>query len=262
MLNNRGGHKAAMKTTPDPLLEPLRAAASGGDAEWQAFLEAAEPAMRRLARMGCRHRPDDSSEVYVRMVETLARNDRHVLRTFEGRCSVRSFLFHVMRSCRAGAFRARLGRRRPPTGLSALESRVYLAVYFDGYTPREAAHVLGIEADVVQQALVRIRSKVDRSTLMAARTVAHGVQAIMEPDDELASDPDPEQRVLAAEQLSRLRAALRRLPPGDRDVVAHELSGGNVMEYARCNGVGKSSLYRRVHAIRDVLRADIEGTAA
>lgn len=259
------GHAASCN--PDSSAHPC---ASGGAPPPAAALlaahmdaiRAAMAAVCRSLRLSRAEAEDFRGVVWVRLLE----NDCAVLRKFEGRSSVQTFLVSVIRRLLLDYRIAAWGKWRP-----SADARRHgdVAMHLERLVFRD-----GIPFDQALQ-IVRHRHAVaasaeDLGLLLACLPLRP--RRTMVADDELAAVPaagsDPEERVLRLEArrvLAALGRTTARLALRDRHMLALRFAGQQRPgEIARGFGLDRKAVYRRFEAILLRLRADLrrEGITA
>lgn len=222
--------------------------------------------IEELARSLCRRYALDGDEadgfvssVMVRMLE----DDAAVLRKFQGRSSLRTYLAVVIARIYHDHRTARLGRWRPSAASSRLGPAGILldaCLNRQGYTLEEAVRVVASRDDVDE----------DEATLReyAARIPRRGRRVFVtaETAATLPAAGDPESMLLEGEaddDLQRARDALERavagLPDQDRVMVRlHYWEGLTIAAIARVLRLEQKPLYRRMEMALRRLRASLE----
>ena len=202
--------------------------------------------------------PEQESELesFVRL--RLLEDDFRVLRRFEGRSSLRTYLTIVVQRLWLDYRNHALGRWRASATASRLGPAARLLeelVYRDGFTFAEAAQVIASRgfpigeaelAELWRAMPLRRPHRLQQGTSDEAREV---------PDPA----PDPETRTLRAEAATRLErvlvAALRELPPTDLLLVhLHFSEGVSLLALSRLWAQPYKGLVRRLDALLRELR--------
>jgi RNA polymerase sigma factor (sigma-70 family) len=189
--------------------------------------------------------------------ERLIDDDYAVLRKFQGRSALSTYLVSVLTHLFADFRNARWGRWRPSAAarrLGPTAIRLEQLVYRDGLPPRQAVEFLRSAGDATGPELARILSVVPPRWL--AREVsldaAGGAAATDQADDGLWATE-------RASELARTRAALDEALAGESEedrVVVHLCfwDGMSVADVARALHLDQKPLYRRLDAIKARLR--------
>jgi len=225
------------------------------------------PLVERLCRFFCRGSrmaaedvDDFVSEVRLHLIE----DDYGVLRRFEGRCSLPTFLTmtiqHLLfdhRARRWGRFRASRAARR----LGAMGVRLETLLLRDGKSPAEAAAALTAEGYTVTAAdAERIAAQFPKRRLHALEI---GMDDVDDHDPALAAGGDRADAGVAARErhaVSRtvgdaMRDAMQDLPAEDRTILRLYFDAGmSVADIARSMAFDQRPLYRRISRICGVLR--------
>lgn len=99
-----------------------------------------------------------------------------------------------------------------------------------------------------------------RKNLIEGTPIASGADGASEEDPRLADERwDPEAATLAVDRRRRLRAAVRSLPLGPRQVLTLTLEGLPQREIAEVLGISEGNVAVRVHRARKALRRALEG---
>ena len=235
--------------------ELLRAVKSGDEVAWQAFvreysgyiLSAIE---RRLFGLG----DDDVRDVYVDILADLRGNG---LRRYDGRSTLKTWLFVVSDRRAIDRLRAKRGRVRDPAGvagLSAFDAAVFRLFYVDGLSLGGLIAALeskgeNVSTGDVSDAVMRIEQAVDPRYLKRlshdryARR-QHGQRAKdleylvreRERHRSLARSAAPDEALIASEvrDISKRVVALRaRLDAEQREVLALKFDDGLTAEQVR-----------------------------
>lgn len=225
------------------------------------------PLVERLCRFFCRGSrmaaedvDDFVAEVRLHLIE----NDYGVLRRFEGRCSLPTFLSmtiqHLLFDHRArlwGRFRVSRAARR----LGAMGMRLETLLLRDGKSPAEAAAALTAEGyEVTAADAERIAVQFPKRRLHALEV---GMDDVADSDPGLAAGGDGADANVAARErdvVSRavgdvMREAMQDLPAEDRTILRLYFDAGmSVADIARSMALEQRPLYRRIARICGVLR--------
>jgi RNA polymerase sigma factor (sigma-70 family) len=221
----------------------------------EALLVANVPLIERLGRAACRGSnmnaadvDDFLSEVKLKLVE----NDYAALRSFQGRCSMATWLALVVQrqllDFRAhiwGRFRASAEARRIGETAVRLESLIVR----DGMRIEEAVEALRRSgSDVTLVGAERIVAKLPRRRPQPVRVPLDDLDADRSlPRVEMAtSDQASASRTISAE----IRTAVAGLDPNDQVLLQlHFAAGMPIAEISRSLGVPQQPLYRRLRAL-------------
>lgn len=203
---------------------------------------------------------DFVSEARLHLIE----DDYGVLRRFEGRCSLPTFLAmtiqHLLfdyRARRWGRFRASQAARR----LGPMGVKLETLLLRDGKSPAEAAVALTAEGYAVTAVdAERLAAQFPKRRLHALEIGMHDVD---DRDPRLAAGGDSADAGIAGRErlaVSRtvddaMRAAMQDLPAEDRTILRLQFDAGmSVAEIARSMALEPRPLYRRIPRICGVLR--------
>ncbi len=214
------------------------------------------PLVERLARSACRGwrmSAEDVEDFVADVKLKLVDRDYAVLRAYEGRCSIATWLAVVIhrqlldyRVHVAGRFRASAEAQR--MGPAAV--RLELLLVRDRKPIEEAVEVLGLGGEVMT---------LSQAEEIVAKLPRRVPRAVPVPLDALeAEPPGPErdagsasERAAAARTVSdTLRAAIAGLPAQDQTVLQLLfVAGMKVADIARALGLGQQVLYRRIRVL-------------
>lgn len=203
---------------------------------------------------------DFSSVVMVRLVE----NDYAVLRAYEGRSSLATFIGIVVQRMLLDYRNHEWGRWRPSTEarrLGALAVELEQLLHRDGRTFDDAFRVLAAKHDTITrqslQALAdRLPSRAPRPCAVPLDEDLPGVVADTGADS-FASD---RQRV-AEEVSSLMNEAIEKLPDDDCLILQLRFQEGmTVAQIARALGHDQKLLYRRIERCLRDIRRELEST--
>jgi RNA polymerase sigma factor (sigma-70 family) len=224
--------------------------------------------LRKVAEITCRRNSvwgDDAEDFAAVAMMKVIENDYAVLRQFEGRAELRSYLATVVVRRFYEWARERWGRWRHSARaeqLGPVAKHLEALVYRDGCSLREAIEVLRSRGGLAQ-------SDGELARMFAQLPVRphHGraSPALME---ELPADDAADGEVLDAERDGRCREvmevlfrALSRLEPEDQVLVRGRYAEGrSVADIARALSREQMPLYRRSERLRNELRAFMEGS--
>ena len=232
-----------------------------------AVFEAHRAWIQKVAEITCRRNcvwGDDAEDFAALAMMKVVEDDFAVLRQFQGRSTLRTYLATVVVRRFCEWTRERWGRWRHSARARQLgETARHLEalVYRDGYTLHQAIEVL------------RSRGTLEESDGEAARLFAqlpvrgpHPGKAGQAPLDGLAAPGGADGAVLDAERdrqrarvVELLAAAVSRLPPEDQVLVRGRFGEGrSVAEIARALRCEQAPLYRRSERLCAELRAYLE----
>ena len=220
------------------------------------------PAIERItAFVTRRHRAasDEAQEFSSYVHEKLIDNDYEVIRRFEGRSRIETFLvtvisnhFHDFRNREWGKWRPSAAARRG--GPVAIQLERYLVR--DGLPFDQAAEVLSRNHGVVlgRDELERIAATLP--VRFRRRTESEDVlQDAPAPDRADRAVLDDERRVLWDRIMKVLGAELAKLPPQDAQILAMKFEdGAKVSEIAATLRIGQKPLYERLKRLLKRLR--------
>jgi RNA polymerase sigma factor (sigma-70 family) len=212
----------------------------------------------RRSRFSQQDAEDFASCVKIKLIE----DDYGVLRKFEGRCKLHTFLGvtiqnlakdyrdHIWRKHRASAEAKRLGE---------VAERLEMLLVRDGYTFDEACQILRInqKVDMSVAELADLRAKLPPRTGWH-KVGEEGLQG------EAAQDPRPDQELQEKEREVKLRRVLmgvhRALSTLSKDdqLLVKKRTRFSVAEIARIDKVEQKPLYRRLEKIYKALEKALE----
>ena len=163
----------------------------------------------------------------------------------------------------------------PSEAFEALYRRAFPRVYGDVATLlRDRAAAEDVTAQAFERAYrKRLSFRASRGTQEAwlfgiARNAAldelrrRKRRAVLETDPEDVHEPDADEQVAAAIRREVVRAALGRLAPGERELVALKFAGGlSNEEIGRVLGISASNAGTRLHRTLEKLRRDCDEDA-
>jgi RNA polymerase sigma factor for flagellar operon FliA len=214
----------------------------------------------RGSRMAAEDLDDFVSEVRLHLIE----NDYGVLRQFEGRCSLPTFLSMTIQHLLFD-YRTRLwGRFRPSQAarrLGAMGVRLETLLVRDRKPPAEAAAVLTAEGYSVT--VGDVERLAAQFPTRKPRALEIGMDDVDDHDPGFAAGADGADAGVAERErlaVSRtvgdaMRAAMQDLPAEDRTILRlHFDAGMSVADIARSMALEQRPLYRRMSRICGVLR--------
>jgi RNA polymerase sigma factor (sigma-70 family) len=219
-----------------------------------------DEAVRFVAR---RHRlsPDDTDELAAAARLKVLERDYEVLRRFEGRSSIRTFLVRVIHRHFLDLRNARWGKWRPSARARRLGP---LAIELDGLVTRDGVTVdeaiewlLVKKVGVTREELENVAGQLPQRS--RRRFVQQLVEAIGDQyEDDLIRAIDRRSTARRIEQA--LQAGLDRLEPRDRRLLRMRFQRGlPVSRMARLLDQPQQALYRRFDTVFAVLRSEFEG---
>lgn len=233
----------------------------------RALFEAHRPWIQKVAGITCRRNSvwgDDAEDFTSLALMKVVENDFAVIRQFQGRADLKTYLATVVVRRFYEWTRERWGRWRHSARaeqMGELARDLEALVHRDGYTLREAAEVLRSRGrtEASDAELARIFAE------LPARTPHHG-KAQTEPLDRVESDDSPERDVEARETESRCREvmdvlfrALAVMQPEDQVLVRGRYGEGrSVADLARVLKTEQAPLYRRTEKLKGELRQAME----
>jgi len=245
-----------------PATPPMRSAA-----DCREWIEANFPLLRHLVRLVCRTggvRPCEEADFMGAVFVKLVDRDYAVLRQFDGRSSIRTFLYTVMRRHLLDWRDAKWGKWRPSARARQMgDAAVHLErlTLRDGFPVCDAVRILATQP---QWGL----SSSDLRGLHAQlpRRAAHRPQEVpLDPDVRSApdrADADVERRDLRCEARKAgadLTAVLAALNDDDRRLLRMRFQDDmSVADIALAIGCDPKRLYRRFGAVLRRLRARLE----
>ena len=239
-------------------------ALESGDCE--RLLVASLPLVEQLSRFFCRGSrmtAEDVEDFIAQVRLHLIENDYAVLRRFEGRCTLPTYLAMTIQHLLLD-YRARLwGRFRPSHVAKRLGDaavKLETLVVRDGKSLAEAAAQLTAEGHPISAAEAeRLVQEFPKRKLRAVEVDFEDTALT------LATDSDVEANVASRERgaVSRLvgeemRNAMQQLPAEDRTLLRLYFDAGmSIADIARSMGIEQRPLYRRMPRICDVLRGKL-----
>ena len=236
--------------------------------EARALLVDSLPLIDRITRSICRRSGIDhpESEDFASVVRLkLVENDYAAIRSFEGRCSLSTWLMVLARRVLLDYRNHRWGKWRPSaeaTRLGAAATLVERVVRRDGGSIEDAARLIR-EEQSIEMSEAEIESLLARLPARTPRPHEEPLGVAAEGRD---PSPNPEAAVLSAEagRLSQhasriLSEGLARLAAEDRLLVRMRFFDGlPVPRIARATGADQRRLYHRISKIGDELRIALE----
>jgi RNA polymerase sigma factor for flagellar operon FliA len=217
--------------------------------------------VRSQARRGGLSDEDrEELESYVRL--RLVEQDYAILRRFEGRSTLRTYLTIVIQRLYFDFGNRNWGKWRPSAQarrLGPLAEALEGLLYRRGLSFDDACRLLLAEPEWGKPTRRQIAELADHLPRRPSRRAA---PAGASPCDEADQAPDPEhvavRRDMAATVGGALAAAFRRQPARDRLILRLRfVEGLSVPEIARALAVPAKPLYKRIEGLLAVLRADL-----
>jgi RNA polymerase sigma factor for flagellar operon FliA len=203
---------------------------------------------------------DFASHVKLKLIE----DDYAILRKFEGRASLRTYLTIVIERLYLDYRISAWGKWRPSAEARRLgEVGVLLErlVTRDGYAVEEAYevivtnHKVGLSRADFEKIAARLPSRTQRR--FEGDDVLEGLPSQERPADEIAADAD--QRAAGARVSAALQRALQKFDTQDRLILAMKFVDGRpVSEIASALRLEQKPLYRRLDRLLAELRTDLE----
>lgn len=234
-----------------------------------ALFEAHRMWIQKVAEITCRRNSvwgDDAEDFAAVAAMKVIENDYAVLRQFQGKAELRTYLATVVVRRFYEWTRGRWGRWRHSTRAEQLgETAKHLEalVYRDGYTLREAIEVLRSRGTVAESdaELRRLFARLPLRT-------PHRASAHHPLPDGIVSGDEADGPVLDAEREERCKGvmevlfrALARLEPKDQILVRGRYGEGrSVADVARVLRCEQMPLYRRSERLRNEIRAFMEAS--
>jgi RNA polymerase sigma factor (sigma-70 family) len=226
------------------------------------------PHIEKVATHACRKRgfsPEDTEEFVSLVNEKIWENDYAVLRKFQGKSSLKTYLTVVIERLCLDQLNHLRGKWRPSAEaerLGPLAIQLETMLYRDGIPLDRACQILltnhHVEASL--QELQDLADKIPHRNPLRPR---------IESDEVLKACPsgtlNPEEEALIKEKRKRcleifgfLRAARAKLSPEDDHLITLHSSGLSVAQIARKLGLEQKPLYRRLEKIYAALRQELE----
>ncbi|MEM7586298.1 MAG: sigma-70 family RNA polymerase sigma factor [Acidobacteriota bacterium] len=268
---------ASVELTDDDLLEAFR---RHDPRSWNLFLTRyAGRIIGQLRALGLDR--DDAMDCFVFVCERLAEDQFRRLRQVRAtgqRGELVPWLRRVVKHSAIDWGWTRHGRRRlfrSVSELSELDQRVFQLHFWAGLGPAsmletlrtEGRHELGIEQ--IFEALERVLECLDAGQRWRLLSQLAGRRSMSRLGDEgsgltpgwepTSAEPDPEQRVLGAEQHRLLERALGELPSRERLILRLRYDDGlSLPEIAKLIGLGLTTVKAALRKGRESLRATLE----
>lgn len=235
--------------------------------EMRRLLEVNIVLVERLSRFVCRNKlhPDEVEEFASSVKLRLVENDYAILRKFEGRSSLPTYLTIVIRRLFSdyqthhhGKWHTSAAAQRLGTEAVELERLLYR----DGKTLDEAVSILAAKGCRMSRGeLERLADQVPVKRRHASFVSAEDVET--EPavtSEPIESNAMADDRVNTAKKVDDvLRSALSELTTEERAILRmHFVGKMSVAEVARALQVDQKPLYRRIHSIQQRLRKKVE----
>lgn len=226
------------------------------------------PHIEKVATHACRKRgfSPDATEEFVSLVhERILENDYAILRKFQGKSSLKTYLTVVIERLFLDHLNHLRGKWRPSAEavrLGPLAIQMETMLYRDGIPLDRACQIL-LANHHVKVSLQELQDLADR---LPHR---NPLRPRVESEEALKTWPfgglNPEETVISEEQRKRcleifgyLREARAKLPPEDDCLITLHSSGLSIAEIARKLGLEQKPLYRRLEKIYAVLRQHLE----
>jgi RNA polymerase sigma factor for flagellar operon FliA len=227
------------------------------------------PRIERVIAATCRRhrlRPEEAEEFASTVRLKLIDDDYAVLRKFEGRSSLPTFLTVVVERVFLDWRNHLWGKWRPSAEarrLGPAAVRIETLLSREGRSLPEVCQIL---ASAAGEALER--SEVERIAERLPRRVRRREEGVDGLERVASPSPGPEREAEAREEgrerqrlLELLGRAVGRLPDPDRLVIRLRIEEGmSIADIARGLGLDAASLYRRIEGIYRVLRRDLEAS--
>lgn len=233
--------------------------------EYEQLFVTSLPLIERLSRFFCRESrlsPEDVEDFIASVRVHLLDNDYAVLRQFEGRCTLSTFLALVIQRLLFDYRVQQWGRFRPSAAAQRLGPaaiRLELLLRRDGLPLHEAVTLLETRGEAIPiEEAERIAAQ-----LPPRRTRAITVDVDSTEPAELAIDAATiedaaaatDRRATSATVAAVMGEAMASLEPDDRAILRlHFVAGLSVADVARSMGLMQRPTYRRIHRIYDGLR--------
>ena len=213
----------------------------------------------RRNRLTVTERDDFASEVKLAFIEQHYR----VLEQFEGRSSLRTYLFTVVNRLLLDHRRRLWGKWHSSAAavrLGPLAERLELLIYRDGYSADEACEIVKTRDSVDENAnalrelaiSLPFRTKVHMEPLSAVPSAESQTAKVPTAPDPHA---DLEGREMAKRCQEAIARALQDVPPDDRILLRLRFENGvSVADIARGLNLDQKKLYRRIDQLLDRLR--------
>jgi len=218
--------------------------------------------IERTARFICRRRRwtgEDAADFYSHVMVKLIEDDYAVLRKFEGRSSLRTYLTTVIHRMFLDYRIARLGKWRPSAqarrmGPAAVHLERLLSR--DGYTLAEATLFLrDVHPEVREEEIYRWAVELPQHTprRFEGEEILQDLAAPGPRPDEAAVERQSQAFRERAEAI--LRQSVADLPEPERSILRMRFEDATpVVEIARSLGLDQKGLYRRIEAVLKRLR--------
>ena len=258
------GSTRKKSTSPDLLLKAVASIICALPVDYKRFVLDSLPLLEEAVRFVARRHllsADDTDELAAAARLKLIDNDYEVLRRFQGRSSIRTFLVKVVHHQFLDQRNARWGKWRPSARARRLGP---LAIELDGLVTRDGLPVdqavewlLAKKVGVTREELQNVAGQLPRRSrrrFMAEELVQTiGDQS----EDDMICAIDRRSNARRIEQA--LQAGLNRLEPRDRQLLRMRYQGGlQVSRMARLLYQPQQALYRRFDTVFAVLRSEFE----
>lgn len=235
----------------------------------RALFEAHRLWIQKVAEITCRRNSvwgDDAEDFASLAAMKVIENDYAVLRQFQGKAELRTYLATVVVRRFYEWTRERWGRWRHSTRAEQLgETAKHLEalVYRDGYTLHEAAEVLRSRGALAESdaELRRLFAQLPVRTPHHAKAEHAGLDGITSDDETDGAVLDAERDERCRDVMEVLLRALSRLEPEDQILVRGRYGEGrSVADVARVLRREQMPLYRRSERLRNEIRAFMEAS--
>jgi RNA polymerase sigma factor for flagellar operon FliA len=208
--------------------------------------------------------PDEAEDLSAAVKVKLLEDDYAVLRKFEGRSSVRTYLTTVVARCFLDSRTERWGRWRPSAQARRLGAVAVLldrlltrdGVAFDEACERlRANHGVPLSRGELEAIRVQLPSRVGRRFVDESEIRERAAEGTAEEEAlDVAAHLSEADRVEAA-----LGSAVAALPPEDRLLLRMKFQDNlQVSRIAQLLGLDQKPLYRRLEQVMKVLRGELE----
>lgn len=225
--------------------------------------------LERLVRSACRFQNFTSADVddfssWVRL--KLVEDDYAILRKFEGRCALSTYLAIVVQRLLADYRNHLWGKWRPSAyaeRTGPLAVRIETLVVRDRLSPDDAFQSLQASGEKVSRSEFDaiVAALPERRGRPRAVSIEEADAALTVSSDEVESDASRDERTAAAENVQAvLRKAIASLDAEDRAILRMHFDGGmRVVEIARALHHDQKKMYRRIERICSFLREHLSG---
>jgi len=223
------------------------------------------PLIERLSRFVCREarmNPADADDFVSQVMLKLVDDDYAVLRKFEGRCQISSFLIVVVRRALSDFLARERGKYRPSKEAQRLgDAAVALETLLrrDGRPLDEAVRAMQSGGhDITLAGAEKIAARLPERR---PRPMPVAIDDVVEPHDSAADDGLRFDRMEGSRAVSeRLRGAIGELPAEDQTILRlHFGAGWPVAEISRSMRIDQQQLYARLRRICKTFRERLLG---